>query len=61
MMGMFPRIKTFLMLVILTTIVFSATLMTHPVFSPAAAKDNNILLSQNGDLKAQDLVSSDNH
>jgi hypothetical protein len=38
MMGMFPRIKTFLVLVILATIVFSVTLITHPVFSPAAAQ-----------------------
>jgi tripartite motif-containing protein 71 len=36
--GMFPRIKTFLMLVTLKTIMFSATLITHPVVSPAAAQ-----------------------
>src|ERR687898_1899302 len=38
MMGMFPSSKVLLILVVLTTIVFSVTIITHPVLSPAAAQ-----------------------
>src|SRR5918999_1384962 len=38
MMGMFPSSKALLILVVLTTIVFSDTIITHPVLSPAAAQ-----------------------
>lgn len=37
-MGVFPSTKTFLLLVVLTTFMFSATIITHPVLRPAAAQ-----------------------
>ena len=38
MMGVFPSTKTFLLIVVLTTFMFSATIITHPVLRPAAAQ-----------------------
>ena len=36
MMGVFPSTKTFLLLVVLTTFMFSARIITHPVPRPVA-------------------------